>query len=73
MASEYSADGKVESLEGAVLAKRFHGILATSGCEPACWWCKWRYACLVKAYGQDQYIAEKSEYWIHGGMYLFLC
>jgi hypothetical protein len=57
MASEYSADGKVETLEWSVLAESFHGILATSGSEAACRWCEWRYTGLIETYGQYQYLA----------------
>ena len=57
MASEYSAYGKVETLEWSVLAESFHGILATSGSEAACRWGERRYARLVETDGQYQYLA----------------
>ena len=65
MASEYSADGKVESLEGTVLAKRFHCILTTCGRESARRWSERRYACLIKSYRQYQYLTKSSEDWVH--------
>jgi hypothetical protein len=35
MATEYAADGKVETFEGSVLADGLAGILRTGGCETA--------------------------------------
>lgn len=52
VAAQDAADGKPGSTNGAVLAKRFNGILATCGSKAARRRCERGYAALVEAYRQ---------------------
>lgn len=66
VASQYSADGKVHAFERAMLAQCLHSILAACGGKSARWRCQWRYACLIEPYGQNQDLAQKPKYGVHG-------
>ena len=66
VASQYSADGKVHAFERAMLTQCLHSILAACGGKSARWRCQWRYACLIKPYGQNQDLAQKPKYGVHG-------
>ena len=52
VAAQDAADGKTDSTDGAVLAKRFNGILAARGSKAARRRCERGYAALVEAYRQ---------------------
>ncbi len=54
VATEDSADGKIQALQSSVTLDSLHGILRTSGREAAGGWCQRTDTTLIKANRQDE-------------------